>query len=260
MEFNNIKTSATFYPEYNSDGTMSIGHTEASTLGSATVNHFIMNPYWFRFDDSDKEDLHRYMLNDNYMYGYFEDTPVYKKENATTDNDGLDGIKWSDYESRYTYDESDTEGKSPITTPLHYLDLTSSGADWDRERELGVPGYEIKDDTGPYFSKHYNYCPGNILMVVPQVLDDDNVPHIVITATGHRAVWDSEEGEEGAWTKGEEITAKVTINMLQMHLKWESGFIYCYAIIDELHPGDDIVRGPESITVVFDTKEWTDQW
>ena len=48
--------------------------------------------------------------------------------------------------------------------------------------------------------------------------------------------------------------------MLKMGIKWESGYIYCYAIIDELHPGDDIVRGPESITTVFDTSKWTDQW
>ena len=244
MEFNNIKTSATFYPKYDAQGNASIAYADATTLGSATVNHFIMNPYWFRFDDSDKKDLHRYMLNDDYMYGEFEDTPVYKRENTTTANGGLDGIDWSDskWSSLYTGDAS-----SPTTTPLHYLDLT--GSDWTLEHELGVPGTEISgaSATEKLFSKHYNYPPGNILMVVPQVLSDDDVPHIVITATGKD-------------TNGNDISAKVTVNLLQMNLKWESGFIYSYAFIDELKPGDDIVRGPESITVVFDTSKHTDQW
>ena len=252
MEFNNIKTEADFYPEYDAQGRATIGHTAATTLGSATVKHFIMNPYWFRFDEQDQ---HRYMLNDDYMYGYFEDTPVYKRQNATSANDGLDGIDWSDSEwnDLYKYDESDTEKKSPTTTPLHYLDLTSS--DWTRERELGVPGTErtgaAEDDK--LFSKHYNYCPGNILMVVPQTLNDDDVPHIVLTATGNRANSDGSKSEEI-------ITAKVTLNLLKMEINWESGFIYCYAITDELRPGDDIVRGPESITVVVDTRKQTDQW
>lgn len=243
MEFNNIKTAATFFPKYTNDG-VTINYTDATTLGSATVNHYIMNPYWFRFDDSNKKDLHRYMLNDDYMYGEFEDTPVYKRENTTTANGGLDGIDWSDskWSSLYTGDAS-----SPTTTPLHYLDLT--GSDWTLEHELGVPGTEISgaSDTEKLFSKHYNYPPGNILMVVPQVLSDDDVPHIVITATGKD-------------TNGNDISAKVTVNLLQMNLKWESGFIYSYAFIDELKPGDDIVRGPESITVVFDTSKHTDQW
>lgn len=259
MEFNNIKTEADFYPEYDAQGRATIGHTAATTLGSATVKHFIMNPYWFRFDDCDKKDLHRYMLNDDYMYGYFEDTPVYKRQNATSASGGLDGIDWSDSkwngDGLYTYDESDTEKKSPTTTPLHYLDLT--GDYWTREHELGVPGTEIPNasEKSKLFSKHYNYCPGNILMVVPQTLNDDDVPHIVLTATGNRAKW-----KDNKWVKGEEITAKVTLNLLKMEINWESGFIYCYAITDELRPGDDIVRGPESITVVVDTSKQTDQW
>jgi hypothetical protein len=48
--------------------------------------------------------------------------------------------------------------------------------------------------------------------------------------------------------------------MLQMNIKWESGFIYCYAFLDELMPGDDKVRGPETITVVFDPMRETEQW
>ena len=84
-------------------------------------------------------------------------------------------------------------------------------------------------------------------MVVPQKLEDENVPNIVITAKGKD-------------TKGNDITAKVTINMLQMNLQWESGFIYCYAFLDELMPGDDKVKGPESITVPFDPRQWGDQW
>lgn len=247
MEFNNIKTSATFYPEYNDDGTTSIGYTDATTLGSATVNHFIMNPYWFRFDETDQ---HRYMLNDNYMYGYFEDTPVYLRQDATSAKGGLDGIDWSAEKWDDLYD-LESEEKN---TPLHYLDLTEGET---RRKELQDPGTPIDpEDLGKGY-KHYNYPPGNILMVVPQVLTDEQVPHIVLTATGRRAKWNSESNK---WEGQETVTAKVTINLLQMNLRWESGFIYSYAFIDELRPGDDIVRGPESITTIFDTTQYTDQW
>jgi hypothetical protein len=95
-----------------------------------------------------------------------------------------------------------------------------------------------------------NYAPGNILLMVPQVLKDQDVPHIVLTVKGNAT--------QGSTTK--EWTARVTINLLKMDINWESGFIYCYAFLDELQPGDDKVRGPESITVVFDTTQRTDQW
>ena len=219
MSFNNIKTECTFTPQY-VNGKATISYTDAETLGSATVNHFIMNPYWFRFYDK-TGDLtpyrERYMLNDKYMFGYFEDSPVYKREDASES----DGIDWSDTEWNSYNIETDKD-------PLHYLSRD------ELKDELKDPN----DET-----KHYNYFPGNILMVVPQVLKDDDVPHIVITAKD---------------TNG--TTARVTINMLNMNLTWESGFIYCYAFIDELMPGDDKVKGPESITVVYDPESWTDQW
>ena len=93
--------------------------------------------------------------------------------------------------------------------------------------------------------------------MVPQKLDDDDVPHFVITAKGKRRVWNSGESK---WEQGEDLSAKVTINMLKMGIKWESGFIYCYAFLDDLKPGDDKVRGPESISVVFDKNQYSDQW
>ena len=221
MEFNNIKTTADFYPDY-LGGTATIGHTPGTTLGSATVNHYIMNPYWFRFDESTHQ---RYMLNDHYMYHFFEDTPAYKAtstyESGTPTMSGNlstlkeDGIDWSLRSSNSMgYDISDLDGHS---------------------------GKEIKNSDN---NKHYNYAPGNILMVVPQTLEDEDVPHIVITAT------DNSTGQ----------TAKVTVNMLNMNISWESGYIYCYAFLDELMPGDDKVRGPESITVAFDSTQDTDQW
>lgn len=248
MEFNNIKTAATFFPKYTSSG-VTINYTDATTLGSATVNHYIMNPYWFRFYPSDYEDVSkrgdRYMLNDHYMYGWFEDTPAF---NAT---------------STYASNTPSMSGS--------LLTVDEDGYDWS-QKASNVLGYHIDNGTtadpgiGMEFysedaGKHYNYPPGNILMVVPQVLSDDDVPHIVITATGKQRVWDSSlNGGAGGWKDGEALTAKVTVNLLQMNLKWESGFIYSYAFIDELKPGDDIVRGPESITVVFDTSKHTDQW
>ena len=91
-----------------------------------------------------------------------------------------------------------------------------------------------------------NYARGNIILAVPQTLTDDDVPNVVITVKGK--------------ANGKDCTAKVTVNLLNMGIKWESGFIYSYAFVDELRPDDDLVRGPESITVIFDTTHRTDQW
>ena len=219
MEFNNIKTSASFYPDYSNPSGATIGCTPATTLGYATINHYIMNPYWFTFKDNQRE-----RLNDNYMFGLYEETPAYNRLNASTTMvgyDDVDGMDWS------TFSASSTD-------PLNYL----AGKD---EAHLNL----LK---GPDGVKHYNYATGNILLVVPQELSDDDVPHIIITAKGRNAA------------NTEDLSAKVTINMLKMGIKWESGFIYCYAFLDDLKPGDDKVRGPESITVVFDTTQHTDQW
>ena len=52
-----------------------------------------MNPYWFTFKDGKRE-----RLNDNYMFDYFEDTPVAKHLNATTTMTGyddVDGWNWT---------------------------------------------------------------------------------------------------------------------------------------------------------------------
>ena len=182
MEFNNIKTTTTFYPDYSS-GSASIAYEPATTLGSATVNNYIMNPYWFHFNANNERDY----LDDEFMFGKFEST-------------------WASTENKLSYMLDDNN----------------------------------KDAEG----KHYNYAPGNTLLVVPQKLDDDDVPHIVLTAKGNDAKY----------------TARLTINMLKMGIEWKSGFIYCYAILDDLRPGDDIVRGPESITTIFDTEQYTDQW
>ena len=225
MQLNNIRTSATFGPNYSPSGT-TIDVEPATTLGSATVNHYIMNPYWFTFQDGK-----RIRLNDNYMFGYFEDTPVYKQLNATTTMTGyddIDGINWTD-----------------LTDPLDYITSKST----DEKKEIA--------GIGDYKDKHYNYAPGNILLVVPQELKDEDVPHVIITAKGKRTVWNNTEKK---WTEGETLTARVTVNMLKMGITWESGFIYCYAFLDEFRPGDDKVRGPESITVLFNKNWHTDQW
>ena len=234
MEFNNIKTSAYFFPEYSPSGA-TIGSETESALGYATINHYIMNPYWFTFKDNQRE-----RLNDNYMFGLYEDSPAYHRYNATTmealntattgttDSYGdYDGIDWS----------NTAKWAAENTDPMGYL----TGKDEQHKMLL----------LGPDQVKHYNYAKGNILLVVPQKLEDEDVPHIVITAKGKTT-----QGDAAAIDN----TAKVTINMLKMGIKWESGFIYCYAFLDNLRPGDDKVRGPESITVIFDTNQYTDQW
>ena len=219
MEFNNIHTTAEFFPQYYGGGVVGINSTPATTLGSTTVNHYIMNPYWFTFKDGKRE-----RLNDNYMFDYFEDTPVAKQLNATTTMTGyddVDGWNWTGTED-----------------PLGYLEGKSAS-------ELS----ELSES--PESSKHYNFAPGNIILVVPQTLNDDDVPHVVITAKGNTTTNGADSGEQ---------TAKVTINLLKMGISWESGYIYCYAFLDDLRPGDDKVRGPESITVLFNSEWYTDQW
>ena len=243
MAFNNIHTSATFSPTVTWDGTKyttKANYTTEGTLGSATVNHYIMNPYWFRFKpainamtkQADPEYGKRVMLNENYMFDYFEDTPAWKTTSMTTKEQeaalAQDGLNWATFRS----------GTSNVLGYTGSTDLTGNTA------------LEVLDSRN---SKHYNYPPGNIILAVPQVMDDNDVPNITITAHGYQANADGSKSS----TK---ITAKVTINMLQMNLKWESGFIYCYAFLDELRPGDDIVRGPETITVIFDPSRITDQW
>ena len=201
MVFNNIKTSTTFFPAYDaSTGSASIAYEPATTLGSATVTEYIMNPYWFHFNANEERDY----LDDDFMFGKFEDTW------ASEDGNKLN----------YTLGDKNVDKNTWIDNEDH-----SKG------------------------NKHYNYAPGNILLVVPQVLDDDDVPHIVLTAKGEKA------GDSTT-----EYTARLTINMLKMNIEWKSSYIYCYAILDDLRPGDDIVRGPESITTIFDTNQYTDQW
>lgn len=222
MEFNNIHTTAEFFPQYYGGGVVGINYTPATTLGSTTVKDYIMNPYWFTFKDGKRE-----RLNDNYMFDYFEDTPVGKSPaiDATTAMTGyndVDGINWS----------------SLTPDPLDYLRTKND----DEKKEIA----SISDNT-----KHYNFAPGNIILVVPQKLNDDDVPNVVITAKGSTTTNGADSGEQ---------TAKVTINLLKMGISWESGYIYCYAFLDDLRPGDDKVRGPESITVLFNSEWYTDQW
>ena len=229
MSFNNIRTTAIFTPEY-SNGETTFTYENGSTLGSATVDHYIMNPYWFHFDNDGQRDR----LNDTYMYRYFEDTYGYmgaeakaladeeKRKNTLADGSGMD---WSAY-------------NSGSGNALDY--------DFNKENENTFDG-----DAGKV--KHYNYAPCNIIMAVPQVMDDNNVPNIMLTATGYYLKADG--------TKGASAVSHITINMIGQSLKWESGFIYSYAFLEnDLLPGVDIVRGPESITLYFDPAQWTDQW
>ena len=243
LQLNNIRTTSTFYPHYYYDlgsDAVSIDVTPPASLGSVTVKHYIMNPYWFTFQDGK-----RIRLNDNYMFDYFEDTPVGKHLNATTELSGyddVDGINWS----TLTYNVSNANLNNVTPTdvdPLGYL------KDHDQHEEL----HPVSVESG----QHYNYAPGNILLVVPQELSDEDVPHVIITAKGKRGVWNNSTHE---WETREELSAKVTVNMLKMGISWQSGFIYCYAFLDDLKPGDDKVRGPESITVLFNKDWYTDQW
>lgn len=256
LQLNNIRTTSTFYPHYYYDlgsDAVSIDVTPPAALGSVTVKHYIMNPYWFTFQNGK-----RIRLNDNYMFGYFENSPAGKEFNASTAEtlktetdaesmsayDDVDGIDWSALASTYDVTQAPNDVSNPsVVDPLGYL------KDHNQHEELHPVGVES--------GEHYNYAPGNILLVVPQELSDEDVPHVIITAKGKRAVWDNVNNE---WDEGEELTAKVTVNLLKMGISWQSGFIYCYAFLDDLKPGDDKVRGPESITTLFNKEWYTDQW
>ena len=98
-------------------------------------------------------------------------------------------------------------------------------------------------DGDPFFER------GNIMMVVPQAFTGDDVPDVRITVKGKNAA-----------NVSEDISARVTYNMRNLGISWESGYIYSYAFIEELMPGDDKVKGPETIIVVFDPSKHTDQW
>ena len=102
-----------------------------------------------------------------------------------------------------------------------------------------VPGKPVLNEKKMFGE---NFDRKNILLMVPQELKDDQVPHIILKIT---------DGQ---------LSAQVTVNLLNMDIKWESGYVYCYAFVDELRPGDDKVQGPESITVVVDSGQYTDQW
>ena len=110
--------------------------------------------------------------------------------------------------------------------------------------------YPVKDKPVLNEKKMFgeNFARENILLMVPQELKDDQVPHIILKITGTDA------------NSKKELTAQVTVNLLNMDIRWESGYVYCYAFVDELRPGDDKVQGPESITVVVDSSQYTDQW
>lgn len=227
MSFNNIHTQAVFTPTYDAaTGKTTFGYKDVGTLGSATVNHYIMNPYWFRFKDGERE-----MLNENYMYDYFEDTPAAKGERST---DNYDGIDWSEKGTnylKYTLDENNEE-----------------------HDDIVIEGVNVKGN-------HYNYDPSNILLVVPQVHNDNDVPHIVLEGKAPQVTYRWNGSKYEKVVSANELSGRVTINMLNMNLKWESGFIYCYAFLeDDLQPGDDKVKGPESIKTYFDPKKHTDQW
>lgn len=131
---------------------------------------------------------------------------------------------------------------------VNYLkDFADTGAalanDWF---QFSGVGKRVMLDANHIYGDDY-YDRGNIILAVPQALSDDDVPNIVVTV----------KGKDGA---GSDISAKVTVNLLQMDIRWESGFIYCYALLEELMPGDDKVLGPEVITVIFDPERRTDQW
>ncbi len=255
LQLNNIRTTSTFYPHYYYDlgsDAVSIDVTPPAALGSVTVKHYIMNPYWFTFQDGK-----RIRLNDNYMFGYFENTPVGKEFNASTAEtlktetnaasmsayDDVDGIDWSALASTYDVTQAPNDVSNPsVVDPLGYL------KDHNQHTELHPLATE---------SQHYNYAPGNILLVVPQELSDEDVPHVIITAKGKRGVWNPSTKK---WDTAEDLTARVTVNLLKMGISWQSGFIYCYAFLDDLKPGDDKVRGPESITTLFNKEWYTDQW
>lgn len=256
LQLNNIRTTSTFYPHYYYDlgsDAVSIDVTPPAALGSVTVKHYIMNPYWFTFQDGK-----RIRLNDNYMFGYFENSPAGKEFNASTAEtlktatdaasmsayDDVDGINWSALASTYDITQAPNDVSNPsVVDPLGYL------KDHDQHTELHPVGVES--------GQHYNYAPGNILLVVPQELSDEDVPHVIITAKGKRGKWNSSTNK---WDPAEDLTARVTVNLLKMGISWQSGFIYCYAFLDDLKPGDDKVRGPESITTLFNKEWYTDQW
>lgn len=195
-----------------------------------------MNPYWFQLSPTTK-------LNDTYMFGYYEQaqgsnspTPACQGIDATS----TDGWDWSKF-GKVDGDISDPLGylykKNDNTFVL--LDYAKELADVDNE------------------NLHYNFNPGNILLVVPQTLNDYDQPYITITAIGtKKKLTDTDTDTE------KPLSATLTVYMLNKEgsITWESGYIYCYAFIDDLMPNDEKVQGQENVTTSVSNGEDTGKW
>ena len=137
---------------------------------------------------------------------------------------------------------SEVKGSLGTVTVNSYVPNLATAADNDWFQYNG--GKRVMLNTDHLYGDTY-YNRGNILLVVPQMLSDDDTPSIAVEVT------DKSDASK---------KAKITVNLQQLDIRWESGFIYCYALLEELMPGDDKVKGPESIIVVFDPDRKTDQW
>ena len=160
-------------------------------------------------------------------------TPGANSFSWDTTGQPLSSVTISDYDDRgFAFKYNAANGQNQLMILKNEYSYTSESK------------YATTYDSNP---DHYqsavnnNYNPANIIMAIPQTLADNNVPHVVIVMT------------DGTYE------ARVTINLLGLALKWDAGYLYAYAFTDSLKPGDDKVKGPETITVVFSDK-WTDQW
>lgn len=87
-----------------------------------------------------------------------------------------------------------------------------------------------------------DYSRGNIMLVIPQELKNSNVSRIIASfsdSAGHRA--------------------SLTVNLLDTNTTWLRGYIYSYAFVCHLRPGDHIVAGPEILEVTI-SSDTTYQW
>ena len=158
------------------------------------------------------------------------------------------------------YPKYQTNADGTVTVTMTHLEKANTmgyatvsnyqvNSEWFDCSVKGKPVLNEKRMFGKDENGNENFDRKNILLMVPQELKDEQVPHIILKITG-----------KDKYHPEKELSAQVTVNLLNMNIKWESGYVYCYAFVDELRPGDEKVQGPESITVLVDSNQFTDQW
>ncbi len=174
----------------------------------------------------------------------------YKDEddNGTPDVDA-DGYQiLKDAETTVQFANVYTEG-TMTPSPVYTTTSTAEAPLWTTSGTLGTVLINNYDHSGVHINTKGELATASSsvaradrLLMIPQDITDRQAAHIITTVT--------QAGK----------TAKLTINLQGMEMKWRAGYIYSYAFTVTLAPGEDVVAGPSLITTVIDESQYTEQW